>query len=188
MRVIAGKYRGKKLIFPKDKNTRPLKDMVKESIFNLLDHSNKFNIDLKNSTVLDLFAGSGSFGLECISRGSKNVYFFENYTEAIEILNKNLMSLKEEKNYKIFNNDCFDFFNSERKFEEKFNIIFLDPPYKERDLENILNKIVLNNVLNNNGIIIIHRHKKDIDTFPKNFHLIDEKKYGISKIIFGSYS
>ena len=76
MRIISGKFKGKKLILPKDRNTRPLKDIVKESIFNLIDHSNKFKIKIENSTVLDLFAGSGSFGLECISRGSENVFFF----------------------------------------------------------------------------------------------------------------
>ena len=69
----------------------------------------------------------------------------------------------------------------------RYDIIFLDPPYKEKALENILNKIIENKILKDNGIIIIHRHKKEIDEFPKNFQLIDEKKYGISKIIFGSY-
>ena len=69
-----------------------------------------------------------------------------------------------------------------------FDVIFLDPPYKEKALENILNKIIRDKILKDNGIIIIHRHKKETDKFPKNFQLIDEKKYGISKIIFGSYS
>ena len=88
MRIISGKFKGKKLFLPSDKNTRPLKDMVKESIFNLLEHSNKFDLRLSNSSVLDLFSGCGSFGIECISRGSKNVYFFENYLKALEILKK----------------------------------------------------------------------------------------------------
>ena len=69
-----------------------------------------------------------------------------------------------------------------------YDIVFLDPPYKEKALENVLNKIIENRILKESGIIIIHRHKKEIDEFPKNFELIDEKKYGISKIIFGSYS
>jgi 16S rRNA (guanine966-N2)-methyltransferase len=64
----------------------------------------------------------------------------------------------------------------------------LDPPYKEKGLENILNTIIKNKILKDNGIVVIHRHKKEIDKFPKNFQLIDEKKYGISKIIFGSFS
>ena len=75
MRIIGGIYRGKKITLPEDKKTRPLKDIVKESIFNLIEHSNKFKIEIKNSLVLDLFAGSGSFGLECISRGAKKVIF-----------------------------------------------------------------------------------------------------------------
>ena len=70
----------------------------------------------------------------------------------------------------------------------RYDIIFLDPPYKERALGNILNTIIENKTLKDNGIIIIHRHKNEIDEFPKKFQLIDEKKYGISKIIFGSYS
>ena len=74
MRIIAGKFRGKKLFLPQDKNTRPLKDLVKESIFNLLEHSAQIKKRIKDASVLDLFSGSGSFGLECISRGSQDVY------------------------------------------------------------------------------------------------------------------
>ena len=77
MRIISGYLKGKKINLPKDNLTRPLKDMVKESIFNILEHSNEINFRVKNSLVLDLFSGSGSFGLECISRGAKYVYFNE---------------------------------------------------------------------------------------------------------------
>ena len=76
MRIIGGKFKSKKLYLPEDKNTRPLKDLVKESIFNLIHHSNKINIKIENSNILDLFSGSGSFGLECLSRGSGDIYFF----------------------------------------------------------------------------------------------------------------
>ena len=97
MRIVSGKFKGKKLFLPKNKKTRPLKDLVKVSIFNLLDHSNIVGKKLVNSSILDLFSGSGSFGLECLSRGSKNVYFFENYIEAVEILEKNLSSFANKK-------------------------------------------------------------------------------------------
>ena len=70
MRIIGGNFKGKKLFLPDDKNTRPLKDLVKESIFNIIRHSNKININIENSFILDLFSGTGSFGLECISRGA----------------------------------------------------------------------------------------------------------------------
>mgnify|MGYP001214054837 CR=1 FL=1 len=78
MRVISGSLKGKKILEPKDIKTRPLKDLTKESIFNIILHSNKFKIDLKKSNILDLFSGVGSFGLECLSRGAKNVIFIEN--------------------------------------------------------------------------------------------------------------
>ena len=94
MRIVSGVFKGKKIFLPNDKNTRPLKDLVKESIFNLIQHSNKINIDIKNSSVLDLFSGSGSFGIECLSREAKKVVFLENYPDALKVLEKNIKSLK----------------------------------------------------------------------------------------------
>ena len=94
MRVISGLFKGKKILIPKDKKTRPLKDLTKESIFNIIKHSNKFSINFESSQVLDLFAGTGSFGIECISRGVKHVTFVENYKNILTILKKNLTNLK----------------------------------------------------------------------------------------------
>ena len=71
MRIISGNFKGKKILEPKDIKTRPLKDLTKESIFNIINHSNKFKINIKNSKILDLFSGVGSFGIECLSRGAK---------------------------------------------------------------------------------------------------------------------
>jgi 16S rRNA (guanine966-N2)-methyltransferase len=187
MRIIGGKFKGKKLIEPKDKETRPLKDLTKESIFNIINHSNKFSIDIKKANVLDLFCGVGSFGVECLSQGANHVTFIEKYDEVLPILKKNLNNLKSEINYEIIESDILNKFEFS-SLKLIYDIIFLDPPYKERALENILNIIIENKILKDNGIIIIHRHKKKIDIFPKKFLLIDEKKYGISKIIFGSYS
>ena len=88
MRIIGGKNKGKKIYLLFDKNTRPLRDLVKESIFNLIAHSNKFNTSVENSIVLDLFSGTGSFGLECFSRGAKFITFVENYGSVLNILKK----------------------------------------------------------------------------------------------------
>ncbi len=186
MRIISGKYKGKKLFLPKDKNTRPLKDLVKVSIFNLLDHSKKINKKLENSSILDLFSGSGSFGIECLSRGSKIVYFFENYIEAIKILEKNLSLFKNEKNFKIFKSDCFIFFNSYQKISKKFDIIFLDPPYKEKRINELIEKIIENKILNHDGIIIIHRHKKDKIEITNKIKIFDIRNYGLSKVYFAN--
>ena len=86
MRVISGKFKGKKLIEPKDKETRPLKDLTKESIFNIINHSNKFSIDIKEAYVLDLFSGVGSFGIECLSQGARRVIFIAKCGGVLQIL------------------------------------------------------------------------------------------------------
>jgi len=187
MRIISGKFKGKKLLEPKDKETRPLKNLTKESIFNIINHSNKFSIDIKKAYVLDLFSGIGSFGIECLSQGANHVTFIEKYEGVLPILKNNLNNLKSEINYEIIESDILNKFEF-KSLNLRYDVIFLDPPYKEKALESIVNIIIENKILKDNGIIIIHRHKKEIDKFPKNFHLIDEKKYGISKIIFGSYS
>ena len=88
MRVIGGKFKGKRLIEPKDKETRPLKDLTKESIFNIINHSNKFSINLKKAKVLDLFSGVGSFGIECLSQGASHVTFIEKHEAVLTILKK----------------------------------------------------------------------------------------------------
>ena len=183
MRIISGTFRGKKILEPKDSQTRPLKDMTKESIFNILNHSNKFEIVLENSNILDLFSGVGSFGIECLSRGAKNVIFVENYSGVLPTLKKNLQNLKSIENYEIFEKDINNnnFFISLNK---KFDIIFMDPPYKDKNLNLLLNRIKDQKILNKKGILIIHRHKNEKVIIPKNLDIIDEKKYGISKIIF----
>ena len=186
MRIISGNFKGKKILEPKDKETRPLKDLTKESIFNIINHSNKFSIDLKKSYVLDLFSGTGSFGLECLSREAKHVSFVENYKGILPILKKNLSNLKTTNNYSIIEKNILidtDFL----KKKEKFDIIFLDPPYKEKEINNILNNLSKFKILKPDGIIIIHRHKKEEDNFLDKFKIIEEKKYGISKIIFGNF-
>ena len=132
MRIISGKFKGKKISPPIDRNTRPLRDLVKESIFNVINHSNKIKINLEKSIILDLFSGSGSFGLEAISRGAKSCLFVENYIQASNILDMNIKNLKCQISCKIFNLDCFKFIENLKNSELKFDLIFLDPPYKEK--------------------------------------------------------
>ena len=183
MRIIGGCFKGKKLLQPNDFKTRPLKDLTKESIFNIINHTKKFKINLNSSVVLDLFSGVGSFGIECISRGVKNVVFIENYRNVITVLKKNLTNLKSISNYQIIENDAYDeqVYSS---LNNKFDIIFLDPPYKDKNFVSVLLKIKEKNLLALNGILIIHRHKDESDNLSLNFKILEEKKYGISKIMF----
>ena len=186
MRIISGTSKGKKILEPKDIYTRPLKDLTKESIFNILSHSNKFDIRLKNSNILDLFSGVGSFGLECLSRGASNVTFVENYENVLPILKKNISNLNYQENSVIIEDDIIDNLNF-KTLKNQFDIIFMDTPYKENKISSILNNIIEFKVLNINGIAIIHRHKKEKDRFPERFNIIEEKTYGISKVIFGNF-
>jgi 16S rRNA (guanine966-N2)-methyltransferase len=183
MRIISGNFKGKKILEPKDVYTRPLKDLTKESIFNIINHSNKFRVKIEGSVILDLFSGVGSFGIECLSRKADKVYFVENYKNVLPILKKNLSGLKSINNFEIIEKDIYneDIFTN---FNQIFDIIFLDPPYKDKNIEKTLVKIKTSNILKNNGVLILHRHKKEKENFSNEIKIIEEKIYGISKIIF----
>ena len=185
MRIISGNFKGKKILLPKNNLTRPLKDLTKESIFNIIKHSKLLDINLENSNILDLFSGVGSFGLECLSRGATSVTFLESYKEALTILKKNIGSLKQQDHTTVIEKDIFTE-NTLKSLNNQFEIIFMDPPYKEKKLSDLLNTIIKLKLLKDNGIIIIHRHKKEEDIFPNEFNIIIKKNYGISKIIFGN--
>ena len=186
MRIISGELKGRKIFEPPDRTTRPLKDLVKESIFNIVMHSNKISIDLKNSNILDLFSGVGSFGIEALSRGSKYVTFIENYTEVLQILRKNIQKLNLDNKCEIFSEDIINMLNF-KKLNKKFELIFLDPPFNEKDINKILLKIYDSKILKKNGILIIHRKINTNDKLIPKFNIIEEKKYGLSKIMFGNY-
>ena len=181
MRIISGYLKGKKIDLPKDDFTRPLKDMVKESIFNIIEHSNDINSKLKEAVVLDLFSGTGSFGLECVSRGAKKVIFNENYNSAIEILEKNIKNLNCENKCQILKSDCF---NLLKNFNEKVDIIFMDPPFKEEKINELIISITEANILKQNALIIIHRNKKNDESLSERLKIVDTRYYGLSKIIF----
>ena len=186
MRIISGKFKGKKILEPKDIYTRPLKDLTKESIFNIIKHSKKFKIKIEGSIILDLFSGIGSFGIECLSRNVGKVYFVENYKNVLPILKKNLYSLKSINNFEIIEKDIYneDVF---KNFNQIFDLIFLDPPYKDKNIEKTLIKIKNSKILKNNGILILHRHKKEKENISDEFKIVEEKIYGISKIIFFTF-
>ena len=182
MRVISGLLKGKSINFLKNTNTRPLKDSVKENIFNIIKHSHLINIKLENSNVLDLYSGVGSFGIECISRGAKKVTFVEKDLNASEILNKNLRKLSISSKTKVHTSSIENMLlNIEN---EKFDIFFFDPPFKDLKFINNLKLIKKKGIFEKKHILIIHREKKSNDNFGNCVKIIETKNYGRSKIIF----
>ena len=184
MRIIAGKLKGSKIFTAQKNQTRPLKDLVKESIFNLLIHSNKISFDLEKSKILDLFSGTGSFGLECMSRQAKSVHFVEKEKNAVNILKKNIKKLKMEDNTKIFFDDVFKFLEKNFSLKFRYDLIFCDPPFKEKEIIKLFDLIFNKSLLKKDGILIFHRNKKTIEQLPNFLKILDERNYGISKITF----
>ena len=187
MRIIAGKLKGITLHPPQNKITRPLKDRARENIFNLLTHSNKMSFQFEKSNILDLYAGTGSFGLECLSRQAGSVCFVEKANDVKKILEKNIEKLKVKKNAYIFLDDVFDLIKKHSIFKSKFDLIFCDPPFKDLNIEKLIQLICNNNVLRKNGIIVLHRNKNTKEKLPDYFKIIDERIYGISKVTFGKF-
>lgn len=172
MRVISGKYKGKKLLGFNIDGTRPTMDRVKESLFSIIQNN------IKGSIVLDLFAGSGSLGIEALSNGAKSCYFVDNNIELINIIKNNVVGINDEINIiksdyknalKIFKNDNI-----------KFDIIFLDPPYKLNLINECLNEIIEYNLLSDNGIIVCEYEAENVEN--NRLKLIKYKEYGTKKI------
>ncbi len=185
MRIISGFLKGKAINFLKNSNTRPLKDSVKESIFNVLQHSNSINIKIDQANILDLYSGVGSFGLECISRGAKKVTFIEQDQEATKVLKNNLIRLSLVNKAKIINDKIENAFKN--IYQEKFNILFLDPPFADKEFTKNLNLIKKNKIYEKKCIVVIHREKKTKDELDNIIKIVLTKQYGRSKIIFGVF-
>lgn len=172
MRVISGSLRGRVLKGHNIMGTRPTMDRVKESIFaSIQDY-------LDESIILDLFAGSGNLGIEAISNGASEAYFVDNNKECIKVINGNI------RDFGILNNcitlksdykDAIKYFGSKNI---KFNIIFVDPPYKYNIKNEILRLVINNDILYDNGIIVFEYQNEEAVDEDISFALLKNKKYG----------
>lgn len=146
MRVVAGKYRGKNLISPKDESVRPTTTRIKETLFNVLQGY------VYDAVVLDLFAGSGALGIECISRGAKDVTFVDRSKDSVSLVYQNLKGI--DGNYKVVNADFSSALRSSYVAGKKFDLIFLDPPYATDFAELAIEIIISLDLLSDDGIIV----------------------------------
>lgn len=166
MRVISGIYKGKKLEGFDIDGTRPTKDRVKESVFGSIQNK------IRGSVVLDLFAGSGSIGIEALSNGASTCYFVENGNSILKILNNNLNGVE---NGIVINKDYIDALYYFKDNDIKFDIIYIDPPYHLGLMNKAIKYIEANKLLNNNGIVICEYEE---DSPVCNYELIKSKKFG----------
>ena len=155
MRVISGSARGTVLHSIEDISTRPTLDRVKEPLFNIIQN------DIEDTTVLDLFAGSGAIGIEFLSRRAKQVYFCDKSSKAVAMIEKNLEKTKLKEKAIVYNKDYIDCINTVKNI--KFDIIFLDPPYKEEFALDAIEKISNLQLLKDDGIIIIETDEPERD-------------------------
>lgn len=178
MRVISGNNKGKKLFAPKDISVRPTADKIKESIFNIIGY-----ID-EESIVLDLFAGTGSIGIEFLCRGAKECHFVDVAHKSVEFIKKNISLCKLEDKSKVYINDYEKALSFFARNKMQFDYIFADAPYHLNCSSNIIDIVIKNNLLNKDGTLIIECEKteKMIENVEQDVLQYKEKIYGITKI------
>ena len=176
MRVISGFLKGRNIEGYDIVGTRPTMDRVKESVFGTIQNY------IREGIVLDLFAGTGNLGIEAISNGASKCYFVDNSKEAIKCINNNINKMNIDDKCVVLNEDYINALNYFIKNGIKFDIIFIDPPYKYQIIEDIIKIVSENNLLNSNGILVLEFEFDKIGNIY-DLSIIKEKKYGKKSVI-----
>lgn len=182
MRVISGTAKGTKLNSIEELSTRPTLDRVKESLFNIVQSR------IEDSIVLDLFSGSGAIGIEFLSRGCKKAYLCDISRSAVDMINQNLERTRLKENAIVINKDYKKCLQDFSKLNVQFDLIFIDPPYKDDIAVDSVKNILSLGLLKEKGLIIIETDEKDreIENLKKldNIQISDCRKYGRANLIF----
>lgn len=180
MRVIAGKYKSIKLNSVDGMNTRPTTDKIKENLFNMLDCEGR---------VLDLFGGTGGLGIESLSRGADYVTFIDGSNNAIKVIRSNIEKCRiPNSEYDIYRNDYKRALKILGKKGEKFDLIFLDPPYDNGLINQAISSILENDICNDGCLIVCEKSLDEVvESKFEKLELVKEKKYGITNIIIFEY-
>ncbi|MBL7072530.1 MAG: 16S rRNA (guanine(966)-N(2))-methyltransferase RsmD [Candidatus Omnitrophica bacterium] len=173
MRIISGRYRGRKIARPEFVSVRPTKDRVREAVFNMVASS------VRHSRVLDIFAGSGAYGLESISGGAKEAVFIEKDRNAAKVIGENIRLLGEEGSTRVIVKDMSAALELLGQNAEKFDLIFCDPPYKANMPKKTLIMVNQYDILNHSGLMVIEHHRDEgIPSFEGNVFICKQKTYG----------
>jgi 16S rRNA (guanine(966)-N(2))-methyltransferase RsmD len=179
LRIIAGEAKGRKILSPQGRNTRPTSDRVKESLFNILGQ------EIPGSNVLDLYAGTGNLGLEAISRGASFCLFIDNDRDSIKTVEYNVKLLKYEEHCEVHNNDAVQALNIIGKRNMKFDVIFLDPPYHKNIIPKVVDAVARYGIMSDECIIAAEHDIKDV--IPEkilNLSLVKRFIYGNTVLSF----
>ncbi len=171
IRITGGENRSRLLETPNTTLTKPTMDKVRAAVFNALGDA------VRNARVLDLFAGSGSYGFEALSRGAKEATFVDSSFEAIKAVKKNATNLNRE-NVEILNNDVLAFLHQNSK---DFDIVFADPPYKLEVYEELVKTLLERKIISDGGIIVLES-EKELNIDESQFKSVRFYKYGLAKI------
>ena len=171
IRITGGEFRSRLLKTPSTSLTKPTMDKVRAAIFSALGEI------IEGGVVLDLFAGSGSYGFEALSRGARSATFVDSSFEAIKVITENATNLKTE-NIHICHDDVLSFLDKNTK---EFSVIFVDPPYKLDVYETIVNKVILNNFLEDNGVLVLES-ERELNINEGLFKSVRFYKYGLAKV------
>ncbi len=178
MRVISGIRKGHRLKSPSGMETRPTEDKVKESLFNILGPISN------EAKILDLFAGSGSIGIEFLSRGAKECYFIDKSINSIKTIKLNLDHTKLQDRSQVFKLDSLRFLSRASREGLKFDYIYVDPPFKEIGLfVTVLENIYKKDILSEDGLVLVE-HTEELNIDKDQLYLVDKRKYGSKYISF----
>ncbi len=176
MRIISGFLKNRKLAESSSfKDLRPTTDRNRESLFNILNSKKFFDFEIQDATILDLCCGTGAVAFEAISRGAKKAFLVDNNSKHLEIAKENAKKFEISQKVEFFLCDCTSF-----KLEEKFDLIFLDPPYSMQ-FDDVIKNIIKNKLLDKNTLLIIESSK---EYECEELKLLDHRKYGISHFSF----
>ena len=179
MRIISGTWRGRKLVTPRSHTLRPTSDRVKESLFNILRGGMEGNV------VLDLFAGTGSLGIEALSRGAKKAIFVEKGREALQLIQKNLIQLGLEERSEILPKDVNRAIGILKQRGECFDLIMMDPPYEKGLIQRTLMKLNSHQIYHKESILVIeHNRREPLPRILDGWNLIRERRIGDTVISF----
>jgi 16S rRNA (guanine966-N2)-methyltransferase len=184
MRIVGGKYRGKKLIVPGDNRVRPTSERTREALFNILAHQNDYRTEHgpmpTDARVLDIFAGTGALGIEALSRGADHVTFIDNNRDSLDLIKHNIQQIKVQEQADILNRDGAHPGHTAKTYD----LVLMDAPYRLALTEPCLQALSDNNWITEQSVIVVELAAKEKIEVPEAYKILDDRKYGAARLLF----